>query len=638
MGNVAGVQRRGHTGNWGDSASGGSAKNVDATVEAATVKTVCEFVLSASWTVHCLQNERGGSSMFSASRGRKYKDLLKEARETTDLAVAELQEMGFSADLKSFLGFQDLTSCRKSVNQLRFKPATIMEIYSTKVESVLTACASAMRSVSGTFVDKEMTTFLILAYMKENCAQLRGNVARQLAGSSSLDDDTYLCLTSILITLKSYSKMFMVISPSTIFQRWQNLEKSMPRMITALEEAIGKSKSESSSKLSMIVPEEWWRLMTKRIDGMEDIMKVLLGDIYDKAQRVYSIHLEVDRERGGTSEPNNSNSGTRQESLPSGGASTKNLTRSLVAEMVHDSGWKLAPSSYDQSSSVSVSMMSYTSAVPSPVAAPKLSEGPVPRDWMIPSQDIIVQSEIGKGATGKTYVGTWKDKKVAVKIIKVPKAPSSRSSSSASSTGSGTHGPAEMFCQEANNLIKLQHRHVLGLCGVCISPPSYCIILEHMSGGSLWNLLRTSPEGVDFMDLSRQLLEGMTYIHETAGLVHRNLKTHNLLLSPNGILKISDFGLTLMAPVAALFGKAGTARWMGPEVISGQQHSFPADVYSIGIILWELLTKDVPWGDVMKSDDDVPKLKQALESHMRPKLPENTPKSIAAMIQLAGTR
>lgn len=93
-------------------------------------------------------------------------------------------------------------------------------------------------------------------------------------------------------------------------------------------------------------------------------------------------------------------------------------------------------------------------------------------------------------------------------------------------------------------------------------------------------------------------LQGMNYLH-LCSIMHRDLKSGNVLLDAHGTVKISDFGLSCVLEIghasADLTAETGTYRWMAPEVIRHEPYSTKADVYSFGVVLWEMITKDQPF-------------------------------------------
>ena len=104
---------------------------------------------------------------------------------------------------------------------------------------------------------------------------------------------------------------------------------------------------------------------------------------------------------------------------------------------------------------------------------------------------------------------------------------------------------------------------LLLLCSVFAMSPSpsllplalrYCLVLEYMDGGNLWEALRRHPERVTFLDTAMQIARGLKYLHESARLVHRDLKSPNILLRTTGEVKIADFGLTCLGDANAVRG------------------------------------------------------------------------------------
>ena len=161
------------------------------------------------------------------------------------------------------------------------------------------------------------------------------------------------------------------------------------------------------------------------------------------------------------------------------------------------------------------------------------------------------------------------------------------------------------------------------------------MVLEYMDNGTLWQMLRQSPQDINFLGMSIQLARGMKHLHEKGGLVHRDLKSPNVMLNSQKQLKIVDFGLTMAgANRNEATAEVGTLRWMAPEVMSHNPYSYSADVYSFAVILWELLTKDVPWRP-LQIEGRLPPMsmfRAVKEDHKRPAIPEGTPWSIHELI------
>lgn len=164
----------------------------------------------------------------------------------------------------------------------------------------------------------------------------------------------------------------------------------------------------------------------------------------------------------------------------------------------------------------------------------------------------------------------------------------------------------ENVLQEAKLFWSLKHPNIVTLRGVCLEPPILCLVMEYARGGSLNRILagRKIPPNV-LVDWAVQIARGMKYLHCEApiSVIHRDLKSSNVLISEpvssedlkNKVLKITDFGLAREAYKTERMSAAGTYAWMPPEVIRDATYSKASDVWSYGVLLWELLTGETPY-------------------------------------------
>ncbi|XP_053671907.1 mitogen-activated protein kinase kinase kinase 10 [Anopheles nili] len=160
--------------------------------------------------------------------------------------------------------------------------------------------------------------------------------------------------------------------------------------------------------------------------------------------------------------------------------------------------------------------------------------------------------------------------------------------------------------QEAKLFWSLKHPNIVSLKGVCLDPQTLCLVMEYARGGSLNKILagRKIPPNV-LVDWAIQIARGMKYLHCEApiSVIHRDLKSSNVLISEsiqhgnliNKTLKITDFGLAREAYRTTRMSAAGTFAWMPPEVIKSGTYSKASDVWSYGVLLWELLTGETPY-------------------------------------------
>ncbi|XP_023633782.1 mitogen-activated protein kinase kinase kinase 18 [Capsella rubella] len=155
------------------------------------------------------------------------------------------------------------------------------------------------------------------------------------------------------------------------------------------------------------------------------------------------------------------------------------------------------------------------------------------------------------------------------------------------------------FLQKEQSILStLSSPHILKYIGSGLTLESgvmlYNILMEYVSGGSLHDLIKSSggklPEP-EISSYTRQILNGLVYLHER-GIVHCDLKSQNVLVEENGVLKIADFGC---AKSVAKSDFAGTPAFMAPEVARGEEQSFPADVWALGCTVIEMMTGSSPW-------------------------------------------
>ncbi|KAL0333442.1 UNVERIFIED_CONTAM: Serine/threonine-protein kinase CTR1 [Sesamum angustifolium] len=162
------------------------------------------------------------------------------------------------------------------------------------------------------------------------------------------------------------------------------------------------------------------------------------------------------------------------------------------------------------------------------------------------------------------------------------------------------------FLREVAIMKRLRHPNIVLLMGAVMEPPRLSIVTEYLSRGSLYRLLH-KPGANEVLDERRRLsmaydvAKGMNYLHKhNPPIVHRDLKSPNLLVDRKYTVKVADFGLSRLKANTFLSSKsaAGTPEWMAPEVLRDEPSNEKSDVYSFGVILWELATLQQPWGSL----------------------------------------
>lgn len=227
-----------------------------------------------------------------------------------------------------------------------------------------------------------------------------------------------------------------------------------------------------------------------------------------------------------------------------------------------------------------------------------------------------IGEKVASGSCGDLHRGVYVGQDVAVKILR-------------SETLNDTL--EDEFRHEVAILREVQHRNVVRFIGACTKQPHLCIITEYMPGGSLYEYLHkhhhtlTLPQLVQFaIDVCR----GMEYLHKS-NIIHRDLKTANLLMDSQNVVKVADFGVArFQNKEGVMTAETGTYRWMAPEVINHQPYDQKADVFSFAIVLWELVTAKIPY-------DNMTPLQAALgvRQGRRPDLPTNTHPKLLELMQ-----
>ena len=241
-------------------------------------------------------------------------------------------------------------------------------------------------------------------------------------------------------------------------------------------------------------------------------------------------------------------------------------------------------------------------------------------------EDVILHEQLGAGAFGTVFKGEWGGHIVAVKVLQTAYSSNSRE--------------LDSFRQEIAVLSGLRHPNIIAFLAACTIPPDICIIEELAEGGSLHTRLhgpsgssdRCRPLPLDeVIQVGIDVAQAMVYLHPN--IVHRDLKSQNVLLDADGRAKVCDFGIAKFKDrtfVSTVNGQAGTPAYMAPELFDGANATEKVDVYSYAILLWECMTGRVPWGHIpspMQIIYYVGVLNQ------RPKMPATAPEKLKILIE-----
>lgn len=199
-----------------------------------------------------------------------------------------------------------------------------------------------------------------------------------------------------------------------------------------------------------------------------------------------------------------------------------------------------------------------------------------------------------------------------------------------------THQQQKKFLREAYFMQEIQSEYVVAFYDFILHPRP-CLIMEYVSGGTLWQLLRENGKVLSWdkrLLFSNDLLHAIEVMHDH-NVVHGDVKSLNMLVGATGRLKIGDFDCAVHAcstanlPIAA--DNKWTLRWVAPEVARGETGVTKAsDIYSLGMVLWEIMTGNVPFF-TLQSDEEVEQeiianRTEFLHSDVMPMSPEPAPK------------
>ncbi|XP_050886590.1 serine/threonine-protein kinase STY46 isoform X12 [Lathyrus oleraceus] len=227
--------------------------------------------------------------------------------------------------------------------------------------------------------------------------------------------------------------------------------------------------------------------------------------------------------------------------------------------------------------------------------------------WEIDASYLRYEKKMASGSVSDLYKGTYINQDVAIKVFK---------------NGSLNGNTQREFSQEIFILSKVQHKNVIKFIGAC-TKPNFHLVTEYMSGGNMYDFLHIQKSVLTLPSLLKVAIDvsqGVKYLHQN-NIIHRDLKTANLLMDEKGqVVKVADFGVARLQDQSGIMtAETGTYRWMAPEVIQHKPYNHKADVFSFGIILWELLTRKLPYEDLSPLQAAV----GVVHKDLRPEIPRD---------------
>lgn len=260
-------------------------------------------------------------------------------------------------------------------------------------------------------------------------------------------------------------------------------------------------------------------------------------------------------------------------------------------------------------------------------------------EWEIDLAKLDIRHVIAHGTYGTVYRGGYDGQDVAVKVLDWGE--------DGIATAAETAALRASFRQEVAVWHKLSHPNVTRFIGASMGTSNLkipakdgtsednnhparacCVVVEYLPGGTLKSyLIRNRRKKLAFkvvIQIALDLSRGLSYLHSKK-IVHRDVKTENMLLDAQRNLKIADFGVARVEAQNPrdMTGETGTLGYMAPEVLDGKPYNRKCDVYSFGICLWEVYCCDMPYADLSFAEVSSAVVRQ----NLRPEIPRCCPSS-----------
>lgn len=270
--------------------------------------------------------------------------------------------------------------------------------------------------------------------------------------------------------------------------------------------------------------------------------------------------------------------------------------------------------------------------------------------WEVDPSRLVIQDFVARGSFGSVHRGEYDGREVAVKLLTWGQPEKMLQSE--------REFMRDLFAQEVLVWSTLEHKNICQFVGALLGgPDSYsfpsmvvdhggalrvsrdvcCVVLEYLGGGTLKAMMADAQARRKRLAVTRvvrialQVAQGLAYLH-SKNIVHRDLKSDNLLFdAKKKVVKIADFGIARAAPTdKSMCRRTGTYGYMAPEVLKERPYDHKCDIYSFGVVLWELFCCKNPFPFAGLQVEEVTSL---VNQGVRPEIPCDCPPALAALMR-----
>ena len=241
----------------------------------------------------------------------------------------------------------------------------------------------------------------------------------------------------------------------------------------------------------------------------------------------------------------------------------------------------------------------------------------VPGVSEIEFSELSFGDQIGQGGFSVIKKTTWRGADCASKVIFDPVM---------------TDDLLDEITNEVRMLALLRHPNIVLLMGMCTKPPNMVIVFENVSQGCLFDILHHTQKEFSMderLRMARDIAKAFEFLHKS-GIVHRDLKSLNILLDDANQVKVCDFGLARFKADlnTGSMQFAGTPTYMAPELFQKKHYDEKVDIFAFGTLLWELVQREVPYDGLDAGD-----IKQSLMSGQKLTVNPMVNRTIAQLIE-----